>query len=127
MRLAAYAIAVAMLVGCAQWQPDVQLPTYVATSPIRTIAEIQYTFQKSEPDFKELWKSAGFRDKKSAAFVVGLTVAPDGSVAECHVVVSTFNSELTQALLDKVRGLNFGARNVPPYTVADYPIQYISE
>lgn len=116
-----------VLGGCANIETPKELPAYVATSSTRTLAEIQYTFRKAAPDFTALFASLPRRRQKAGILVVGLTVAADGSVAECHLGTSTVDDALAHAALDKVRTLNFGARDVPAFTLPDYPIHFIPQ
>jgi hypothetical protein len=114
-------LLVALIAGCAVQPSDQSLPAYVASSPTRTIAEIQHTFKRDEEQFKNLFINKKAKDGK---IYVAFTIEPDGSVSESHAIESSFPPAISEAVLTLVRGMRFGARRVPSYFMPDYPITY---
>jgi protein TonB len=58
--------------------------------------------------------------------VVSLTIAPDGSVTDCKLVSSSFGDPgLEGKIVQRVKLLNFGAKDVPVFTYPNYPINYL--
>ena len=89
----------------------------------RTLQEVQEGFDRGKQGI-----AAAYLTRQSLGpgrMVIGLTIAPDGTVSECHLVSSTFaNPELESAILEQVKGLTFGARDVPTFTYPNYPIDF---
>ncbi|HET8881979.1 MAG TPA: AgmX/PglI C-terminal domain-containing protein [Solimonas sp.] len=94
----------------------------------RTLEEIQLTFDRSKGAFYAIFNRAMREDPNigSGKIVVSLTIAPNGSVTDCKVVSSTFNNpELERKVVARVLLLNFGAKDVPPFTFPNYPINFL--
>lgn len=94
----------------------------------RTREEIQLTFDRNKNAFFAIYNRAARADANLDAgrIVVSLTIAPDGSVTQCAIVTSSFgDAELEQKILQRVKLLNFGAKNVPPFTFPNYPIDFV--
>ena len=94
----------------------------------RTLEEIQVTFDRNKGALGVIFNRALRDDPNLGAgkVVVSLTIAPDGSVTDCHLVHSTFNlPDLEHKIIQRVMLFNFGAKPVPPYTYPDYPINLL--
>jgi len=112
-------------VSPAQWadgslhQPDAQ--------PARSLAEIQQAFDRSKMAFfKAFVRQADKHGLGPGKIVVSITISPDGTVKDCHVVSSTYGEKaVNEAIVAEVKKLNFGARDVPEFTYPDYPINFL--
>lgn len=94
----------------------------------RTLEEIQLTFDRNKGAFYAIFNRAMRDDPNigSGKIVVSLTIAPNGSVTDCRVVSSTFNNpDLERKVVQRVLLLNFGAKDVPPFTYPNYPINFL--
>ena len=94
----------------------------------RGLEEIQLGFDRNKHAFSAIFSRAARETvgMRAGRVVVSLTIAPDGSVMRCELVSSALgNPELEQKLLRQIRQMNFGAKNVPVYTLPNYPIDYL--
>lgn len=94
----------------------------------RTLQEIQLTFDRSKSAFDAIFtRTARETSGMDAGRVsVTLTIAPDGSVTRCDIVSSSFgNREFEQKILQRVKALNFGAKNVPIFTFQNYSLNFL--
>ncbi|MDM4768738.1 TonB family protein [Solimonas sp. SE-A11] len=94
----------------------------------RSLKELQLAFDRNKSSLFSIFNRAAREsaDVGAGKIVVSLTIAPDGSVTRCELVSSSFgNPDLEQKILQRVRMLNFGAKDVPPYTYANYPINFL--
>ena len=94
----------------------------------RTLEEIQLTFDRSKAAFYAIFNRAQRENAGMGAgkIVISLTIAPDGSVTDCKLVSSSFgDADLENKIVQRVKLLNFGAKNVPPFTYPNYPINYL--
>jgi len=94
----------------------------------RSLQDIQLAFDRSKSSFFAIFNRAARERAGMGAgqIVVSLTIAPDGSVTRCDLVASSFSdAELEQKILQRVKLLNFGAKNVPAYTYPNYPIHFL--
>lgn len=94
----------------------------------RTLEEIQLTFDRAKSAFYSIFDRASRANPNigSGKIVVSLTIAPDGSVTDCKLVSSTFGDpDLENKVVQRVKLLNFGAKNVPTFTYPNYPINYL--
>lgn len=94
----------------------------------RSLQEIQLAFDRSKSSFFAIFNRMARENPgmEAGKIVVSLTIAPDGSVTRCELVSSSFdNAELEQKILQRVKLLNFGAKNVPPFTYPNYPINFL--
>ncbi|SEQ67838.1 hypothetical protein SAMN04488038_109108 [Solimonas aquatica] len=110
--------------------PDKTLPGQAGDKllPGRTLEEIQLTFDRNKGAFYAIFNRAMRENPNISAgkIVVSLTIAPNGSVTDCHLVSSTFNdAELERKVIQRVLLLNFGPKDVPPYTYPNYPINFL--
>jgi protein TonB len=90
----------------------------------RTLDEIQLTFDRSKAAFYSIYQRE-LRDKPDVRgkIVISLTIAPNGSVTAAQLVSSELGDpELEDKILQRVKLLNFGAKNVPSFTYPNYPI-----
>lgn len=91
----------------------------------RTLEEIQLVFDRAKGSFIVIWNRASMQNPNIGAgkVVISLTIAPNGVVTECHVVRSTYNDPDFEAkIVARVKTLNFGAKDVPPFTYPNFPI-----
>jgi len=71
---------------------------------------------------RELRKDASLQGK----VVLKITIAPSGKVTHCSIVSSELgNAELENKLLQRVKLINFGPEDVPPFNFT-YPIDFYS-
>lgn len=91
----------------------------------RDLEKIQITFDRNKSGLftmynRELRKDASLQGK----VVLNLTIAPSGKVTHCSIVSSELgNSQLENKLVQRVKLINFGAEDVPPFTF-NYPIDF---
>lgn len=117
--------------GCVSSSPVYTVstvPVYTGNAPVRTLEEIQYGFERNRGVFYGIFRSHLRHNPAMhrARFVVTLTIAPDGSVTECHLVSSRFaDKRLAAEVLAATKAINFGARDVPSFTYESYPINFI--
>lgn len=95
----------------------------------RNASEIQVVFNKNQGPFYAIFNRAA-RDNADIGrgkIVVRLTIAPNGSVTACSMVSSTYgDADLERKIVERVKLMNFGAKNAPPFTM-DYPLTYIPQ
>lgn len=94
----------------------------------RSLQELQLAFDRSKSSFFSIFNRAARETPgmEAGKIVMSLTIAPDGSVTQCSVVSSSFNDPaLEEKILQRVRLMNFGAKNVPAYTYPNYPMMFI--
>ncbi|MGB0955730.1 MAG: TonB family protein [Panacagrimonas sp.] len=93
----------------------------------RTLEEIQLVFDRNKASFYALFNRAlrnspGLRGK----IVVKITIASNGSVIDCQLVSSELGDpELERKVIQRVKLLNFGAKDVPTFTYPNYPIYFL--
>jgi TonB family protein len=95
----------------------------------RSLQELQLAFDRSKSSFSSIFNRAARETPGMDAgkIVLSLTIAPDGTVSSCRVVSSSFNdAALEEKIVQRVRLMNFGARNVPAYTYPNYPMNFIA-
>lgn len=94
----------------------------------RTLEEIQLAFDRAKAAFYIIFDRAARNNPNitTGKIVVSLTIAPDGAVTDCHVVSSTFgDADLEAKVVQRVKLINFGAKDVPVFTYPNYPINYL--
>lgn len=94
----------------------------------RTLEEIQLTFDRNKGAFYAIFNRAMRENPNigSGKIVVSLTIAPSGAVTDCKLVSSTFNDpDLERKVVQRVMLLNFGPKDVPPFTYPNYPINFL--
>lgn len=94
----------------------------------RTLEEIQLTFDRNKGAFYAIFNRA-MRENPNIGqgkIVVSITIAPNGMVTDCKVVSSSFNdADLERKIVQRVMLLNFGPKDVPPFTYPNYPINFM--
>lgn len=93
----------------------------------RTLEEIQLVFDRNKASFYSMFNRA-LRENPDlrGKVVVKLTIAPNGSVTSCELVSSELGDpDLEQKVIQRVKLLNFGAKNVPEFTYPNYPIVFL--
>lgn len=94
----------------------------------RTLDEIQKTFDRAKSPFYAIFNRAMRENPNIGAgkIIVSLTIAPDGSVTDCRLVSSSFgDASLESRVIQRVKLLNFGAKDVPTFTYPNYPINFL--
>jgi hypothetical protein len=97
-----------------------------SVSASRTDEEIQIIFDRYKAALyrlynKELRKDPALRGQ----MVLKLTIEPDGSVSFCALQASDMNApELSAQVVDRVKTINFGAKDVSAITIL-YPIDFL--
>lgn len=95
--------------------------------PSRTDEEIQIVFDRYKAALyrlynKELRKDPSLRGQ----MVLHLTIEPDGSVSMCTLKASDMNApELSAQVVDRVKTINFGAKEGVPAITILYPIDFL--
>ncbi len=96
----------------------------------RSRAEIQEVFDRNKGAISAIFTRAQRANPDmptSGKITFSLTIAPNGSVTACTIVSSSFHDpDLERQILERVKLMNFGAKNVPPFTDPNYPLTYIS-
>ncbi|MBV60414.1 MAG: hypothetical protein CMH65_03865 [Nevskiales bacterium] len=94
-----------------------------APSAGRPIDEIQLVFDRTKGAFYSIYNRARRQNPTlSGKVVVRLTIAPNGSVSSVEIVESQLNdADVEGKILNRIRLMNFGAKDVPPITL-DYPL-----
>jgi len=92
----------------------------------RTDEEIQIVFDRYKAALYRLYNRELRKDPTLRGQVVlRLTIEPDGSVSMCMLQSSDMNApELAAQVVDRVRGINFGAKDVATITIL-YPIDFL--
>ena len=92
----------------------------------RTDEEIQIVFDRYKASFYRLYNRALRGDPSlKGQMVLRLTIEPDGSVSMCKLQSSDMNApDLAGQVVDIVRTINFGAKDVEALTIA-YPIDFL--
>ena len=92
----------------------------------RTDEEIQIVFDRYKSALYRLYNRELRKDPTlRGQMVLRLTIEPDGSVSLCQLQASDMNApELSAQVVDRVRAINFGAKDVDPITIL-YPIDFL--
>jgi hypothetical protein len=92
----------------------------------RTDEEIQIVFDRYKASLYRLYNRELRKDPTlRGQMVLRLTIEPDGSVSMCALQSSDMNApELSAQLVDRVRTINFGAKDVAAMTIV-YPIDFL--
>lgn len=109
---------------------DLSKPGQGGDKPIagRTLDDIQLTFDRAKSAFYAIFNRAMRENPNISAgkIIVSLTIAPDGSVTDCRLVSSSFGDPGLEAkVIQRVKLLNFGAKDVPVFTYPNYPINFL--
>jgi protein TonB len=94
----------------------------------RSMDEIRLTFDRTKSAFYAIFNRASRDNEVSAGTIkVSITIAPDGSVLDCKMVSSSLGlADLENKVVQRVKLMNFGAKDVPTITV-EYPIIYLPQ
>src|SRR6185436_2402475 len=92
----------------------------------RTDEEIQIVFDRYKASFYRLYNRTLRNDPTlRGQMVLRLTIEPDGSVSMCKLQSSDMNApDLSAQVVDIVRTINFGAKDVDALTIS-YPIDFL--
>lgn len=109
--------------------PDLTKPGQSGTARLagRTLEEIQLVFDRNKAAFYSMFNRA-LRENPDlrGKVVVKLTIAPNGSVTACEMVSSELGDpDLEQKVIQRVKLMNFGPKNVPEFTYPNYPIVFL--
>ena len=92
----------------------------------RTDEEIQIVFDRYKASLYRLYNRELRNDPTlRGQMVLRLTIEPDGSVSMCVLQSSDMNAPgLSAQVVDRVRTINFGAKDVDAITIV-YPIDFL--
>ncbi|MEN8161571.1 MAG: AgmX/PglI C-terminal domain-containing protein, partial [Myxococcota bacterium] len=92
----------------------------------RTDEEIQIVFDRHKAALYRLYNRELRNDPTlRGQLVLRLTIDPDGSVSFCEIQAATLDApELGAQVVTRVRGFDFGAKDVPAVTIL-YPIDFL--
>ncbi len=92
----------------------------------RTDEEIQIVFDRYKAAFYRLYNRELRKDPTlRGQMVLRLTIEPDGSVSMCKLQSSDMDApDLATQVVDRVRTINFGAKDVEALTIV-YPIDFL--
>ncbi len=92
----------------------------------RTDEEIQIVFDRYKSALYRLYNRELRKDPSlRGQMVLRLTIEPDGGVSMCQLQASDMNApELSAQVVDRVRAINFGAKDVDAITIL-YPIDFL--
>jgi hypothetical protein len=92
----------------------------------RTDEEIQIVFDRYKASLYRLYNRELRKDPSlRGQMVLRLTIEPDGSVSMCALQASDMNApELSTQVVERVRAINFGAKDVQTITIL-YPIDFL--
>jgi outer membrane biosynthesis protein TonB len=95
-------------------------------SPGRTDEEIQIVFDRYKAALYRLYNKELRKDPTlKGQIVLRLTIEPDGSVSMCELKSSDMTApDLIAAVVERVKGFDFGAKAVPAITIF-YPIDFL--
>jgi hypothetical protein len=92
----------------------------------RTDEEIQIVFDRYKASFYRLYNRELRNDPTlRGQMVLRLTIEPDGSVSMCVLQSTDMKApELSAQVVERVKGINFGAKDVQALTIV-YPIDFL--
>jgi hypothetical protein len=95
--------------------------------PGRTDEEIQIVFDRYKAALYRLYNKELRKDPTlRGQMVLHLTIEPDGSVSMCALQASDMNApELSAQVVDRVKTINFGAKDGVPAITILYPIDFL--
>jgi hypothetical protein len=105
---------------------DTGRPLASGARPTRTDEEIQIVFDRYKAALYRLYNRELRKDPTlRGQMVLKLTIQPDGSVSMCALQASDMNApDLSAQVVDRVRTINFGAKDVDAITIV-YPIDFL--
>jgi hypothetical protein len=94
----------------------------------RTDEEIQIVFDRYKASFYRLYnRELRNNPTLKGQMVLRLTIEPDGSVSMCALQSTDMDApDLAKQVVDRVRTINFGAKEVPAVTIV-YPIDFLPD
>jgi hypothetical protein len=94
--------------------------------PSRTDEEIQIVFDRYKASLYRLYNRELRKDPTlQGKMNLRLTIEPDGTVSLCVLQSTDMNApELSAQIVERVKGFNFGAKDVPAITIV-YPIDFL--
>jgi len=94
--------------------------------PARTDEEIQIVFDRYKASFYRLYnRELRNNPALKGQMVLRLTIEPDGSVSMCALQSTDMDApDLANQVVNRVKTINFGAKEVPPVTIV-YPIDFL--
>jgi hypothetical protein len=95
--------------------------------PARTDEEIQIVFDRYKASFYRLYnRELRNNPALKGQMVLRLTIEPDGSVSMCVLQSSDMNApDLATQVVNRVRTINFGAKEGVPAVTIVYPIDFL--
>jgi hypothetical protein len=101
-------------------------PLASGARPARTDEEIQIVFDRYKAALYRLYNRELRKDPTlRGQMVLRLTIQPDGSVSMCVLQASDMNApDLSAQVVDRVKTINFGAKDVDAITIV-YPIDFL--
>lgn len=92
----------------------------------RDMENIRRTFEAAKSRVYSLYlQSLNNHPELAGKFIFRLVIEPDGSISELELVTSELGSrDLEVAILDRIRGINFGAKEVSP-TAVEYAFSFL--
>lgn len=106
--------------------PLALLFTKMATPGPRTreLGDVLNGFRARAADFRNLFERSSRGE--TGRVLVQLTIAPEGRVTACEIVTTDFTSaEYNAAVLELVASVTFAARDVEPFTLPNYPLNFV--
>jgi hypothetical protein len=106
--------------------PGGDRPLKGGPGPSRTDEEIQIVFDRYKASLYRLYNRELRRDPTlQGKMNLRLTIEPDGTVSFCALQSTDMNApELSAQIVERVKGFNFGAKEVPSITIV-YPIDFL--
>jgi hypothetical protein len=103
------------------------LPGRGGPGPARTDEEIQIVFDRHKASFYRLYHQQLRNDPSlKGQMVLRLTIEPDGSVSMCTLQSTDMHApDLAAQVVDRVRGINFGAKEGVAALTIVYPIDFL--
>jgi hypothetical protein len=92
----------------------------------RTDEEIQIVFDRYKSALYRLYNRELRKDPTlQGQMILRLTIEPDGSVSFCQLHATDMKApDLVAQVVDRVKGFDFGAKEVPAITIV-YPIDFL--
>ena len=102
-------------------------PGHGGVGPARTDEEIQIVFDRHKASFYRLYHQQLRNDPSlKGQMVLRLTIEPDGSVSMCALQSTDMHApDLAAQVVDRVRSINFGAKEGVAALTIVYPIDFL--
>lgn len=107
--------------------PGAGAPGHGGPGPARTDEEIQIVFDRHKASFYRLYHRELRNDPTlKGQIVLRLTIDPDGRVSMCMLQSTDMHApDLAAQVVEKVRGINFGAKDGVQALTIVYPIDFL--